>query len=122
MSKPSADWTYFAELDTAKHSGPAGRAAPEVKLVGQVDGARVIRIAFAAGDTMADHQAPAPILVLGQVGSVEFTVQPENGTETTEAAETVVIKPGSAIHVPARRTHKLHATTDATVTLVLLTD
>lgn len=122
MNDPAATWTYISDLDAPKPDAPVDRAAPQVKLLGQVDRARVIRISFAAGDTMADHQAPAPILVLGQVGSVEFTVEPESDSATTESAETVVIKPGSAIHVPARRTHSLHATTDATVTLVLLTD
>ena len=106
-------WTYLCQLD-AEHSQPAGegRAVPEVRIQERLGHAAVVRIAFRKGDVMADHHAPAPIMVLGQTGEVEFDV----------GGETLLIKPGTALSVDANVSHELRAVDGpATVTLVLIT-
>lgn len=120
-------WTYLTGLDAEKTAGPAGRAVPEVKLQATVERARIVRISFAAGDVMADHQAPAPIVVLGQVGEVELTVRSgeDDGTadgDADGAGTTVTVRPGTAIHIAARLTHSLRAVVASAVTLMVLTD
>lgn len=111
----SADegWAYLTQLD-AEHSQPEGkgRAVPEVRIQEKLGHASVVRIAFRKGDVMANHHAPAPIMVLGQTGEVEFDV----------AGETLLIKPGTAISVEANVSHELRAVGGpATVTLILIT-
>lgn len=116
-------WTYLTGLDAEKTAGPAGRAVPEVKLQATVERARIVRISFAAGDVMADHQAPAPIVVLGQVGEVELTVRSgEDDGDADGAGTTVTVRPGTAIHIAARLTHSLRAVVASAVTLMVLTD
>ena len=106
-------WTYLTEL-AAVHSKALGegRAIPDVRVQERMAGATVVRISFRDGDVMADHHAPAPILVLGQSGRVAFRV----------AGEELVVEPGTSIHVDAGVHHELEATGggDAVVTLVLL--
>src|SRR5699024_1268407 len=77
--------TYLCQLD-AEPRQPAGegRAVPEVRSQERLGHAAVVGIAFRKGDVMADHHAPAPIMVLGQTGEVEFDV----------GGETLLIKPG----------------------------
>ena len=106
-------WTYLTHLD-AEHSQPQGegRAVPEVRIQERLGHASIVRISFRKGDVMADHHAPAPIMVLGQTGEVEFDV----------GGETLLIKPGTAISVDANVSHELRAVDGpATVTLVLIT-
>ena len=62
-----------------------------------------MRLSFRAGQTMAEHTARWPILVIGRAGSVAFTV----GDQTT------TLTPGTAIHVEAEVTHALTATGDS---------
>lgn len=106
-------WMYLTQLD-AEHSQPAGegRAVPEVRIQERLGHVAVVRIAFRKGDVMADHHAPAPIMVLGQTGEVEFDV----------GGETLLIKPGTAVSVEANISHELRAVNGpATVTLMLIT-
>ena len=106
-------WTYLCQLD-AEHSQPAGegRAVPEVRIQERLGHAAVVRITFRKGDVMADHHAPAPIMVLGQTGGVEFDV----------GGEALLIKPGTAVSVGANVSHELRAVDGpATVTLMLIT-
>nr|WP_221247637.1 cupin domain-containing protein [Gordonia humi] len=83
---------------------------PKVTRIHRSDSETVVRIAFRAGQVMAEHLAAHPILVLGQSGAIEFTVD----------GQTVRLEPGTAIRVNARTHHSLRATTDGTVTLVIV--
>lgn len=106
-------WMYLTELDAA-NSVPAGewRAVPEVRVQERLPHAGIVRLSFREGDVMADHHAPAPIIVFGQTGEVEFTV----------GGETHLIKPGTAISVDANVPHELRSVGGpAVVTLVLVT-
>lgn len=91
------------------------RAIPAVKKLGTLDGVTVVRLAFRAGDVMADHSAVYPVLVLGQSGRVEVTVAGRG-----EGDATVVLTPGRALNIVARRVHSLTATEASTVTLLVL--
>ncbi len=95
--------------DTALSDAEA--PGPAIKALAHLTGATVVRLSFRAGQTMAEHTARWPILVIGQAGSVAFTV----GDQTT------TLTPGTAIHVQAEVTHALTATEDSALTLVVLT-
>lgn len=106
-------WAYLTQLD-AEHSRAEGegRAVPEVRIQERLGHASIVRISFRKGDVMADHHAPAPIMVLGQTGEVEFDV----------GGETLLVKPGTAVSVAANVSHELRAVDGpATVTLMLIT-
>ncbi|GAC01097.1 putative Xre family DNA-binding protein [Gordonia namibiensis NBRC 108229] len=93
----------------ADNTGKAGDR-PDISVLARNDGGNVIRLSFLAGQTMPDHCAGRPILVIGQTGEIDFTVE-----ESTTRLET-----GVAIHVNANIPHALVARTDAVVTLVVL--
>jgi quercetin dioxygenase-like cupin family protein len=97
------------------------RAIPAVKKLGELEGVTAVRLAFRAGDVMADHSAVWPILIMGQSGRVEVTVAgPDNADLSGEDAATVELAPGAALNVTARRVHSLTATEASTVTLLVL--
>jgi quercetin dioxygenase-like cupin family protein len=95
------------------------QAKPAVERLARADGTTVVRLAFRAGDVMADHHAAAPILILGQVGTVEVSIR-RDPTDSTESTESVTVSPGSAVHIDAGRVHSLRADGLATVTLLVL--
>ncbi|WP_291480305.1 hypothetical protein [Corynebacterium sp.] len=100
---------------TIPRTGDA-QARPAVERLTRVDGAIVTRLAFRDGDLMADHSAAAPILILGQVGTVEVTIRRDSDGGT----DPVTLSPGSAMHIDAGRVHGLRAVGPATVTLLVL--
>lgn len=83
---------------------------PDLAVLARVAGGNVIRLSFAAGQSMPDHQAGRPILVIGQQGDIDFTI----GDETAR------VTPGVAVHVEPDVAHALVAVTDAVVTLLVL--
>ncbi|QKT06170.1 cupin domain-containing protein [Gordonia sp. X0973] len=85
--------------------------SPDIKAMAHLSGATVVRLSFRAGQTMPEHTARWPILVVAQAGRVEFTVD-----DTT-----TVLTPGTAIHVEAEITHALTATEDSALSLIVLT-
>lgn len=104
--------TVKADYELPRHD--IERAKPSVKVMGKVNGATVVRLAFREGDVMADHSAKAPILIMGQAGTVDITVTEEDGIKH------VTLEPGMALHIDANFTHSLTAITPATVTLIVL--
>lgn len=98
------------------------QAKPAVERLARADGTTVVRLAFRAGDVMADHHAAAPILILGQAGTVEVSIRrdPTDGADSTDGTDSVILSPGSAVHIDAGRVHSLRADGPATVTLLVL--
>ncbi|MFZ2239673.1 MAG: cupin domain-containing protein [Gordonia amarae] len=105
----SAVFTEITGLNAPEQS-PEDSARPNISVMWRNDDVIVIRLAFRAGQTMPDHRAGKPIVVLGQAGRIDFTVEDRH----------IVLEPGSAVHVDAKVTHSLHADTDAVVTLMVL--
>lgn len=101
------DWTRIEGL--AENSGPVGER-PDVAVLSRNTGATVVRLSFRAGQSMPDHRTGRPILVFGQDGEIDFTVD----------GVTSRLGPGVAIHVEPGVGHALVAHTDATVALVVL--
>ena len=83
---------------------------PEVKVIGRYADTTVVRLAFAPGDILPEHQAAHPIIVMGQTGRVRFTAE----------GSTVVIQPGTAVHLDADIPHDLFADEASTVTLIIV--
>lgn len=121
-------WTYLDGLADA-HPGTVktdydiprtdyAQAKPAVERLARVDGTIVARLAFRAGDVMEDHSAAAPVLILGQTGTVEVSVRRDDGRDD----DRVTLSPGSALHIEAQRTHSLRADGPATATLLVLSD
>jgi len=106
-TRTSTTVTGLADL-TGDGTGPR----PDKTAMARATGVNILRLSFRAGQSMADHRAGRPILVLGKVGEVQFTVGDEN----------VTVRPGSAVHVETGVTHALTAVTDAVVTLLILED
>lgn len=100
-------WTRIEGLAT--NSGPMGER-PDLTVLSRNTGANVVRLSFRAGQSMPDHRTGRPILVIGQDGEIDFTVD----------GVTSRLGPGVAVHVEADVGHALVAHTDATVTLVVL--
>ncbi|HIW96318.1 MAG TPA: hypothetical protein H9867_07540 [Candidatus Corynebacterium gallistercoris] len=114
-------WAFLTGL-LDQHSAPGeqptphpehhtDRRIPEVKMAGVVDGARVLRLSFRAGDVMADHSASMPILIAGQAGEIEVKVGEDSFTLT----------PGTMLSVAANKVHSLSAEAHAVATLIVLT-
>lgn len=104
-----APFTAITGLDTLDQS-PGDRARPNISALWRNNDIVVIRIAFRAGQTMPDHRAGKPILVLGQTGRIDLAIGDEH----------IELVPGSAVHIDAKITHSLHADTDAVATLMVL--
>lgn len=113
----AAEWALIDSLGSAHPGGSTSKDVPEVKLLDVREGVRIIRIAFRAGDVMASHKAPGPIVILGQTGEVDVRIGDEGDPEVGD----VTLRPGSALHIDSRKVHSLFANGPATVTLLLLT-
>lgn len=113
----NAEWALIDSLGDAHSGASTDRAVPEVKLLKVREGVRIIRIAFRAGDVMASHKAPGPIVILGQSGEVDVHIGEEDVSEPGD----VTLRPGSALHIDTGKVHSLFANEPATVTLLLLT-
>ncbi|NLG44969.1 cupin domain-containing protein [Gordonia sp. (in: high G+C Gram-positive bacteria)] len=105
---PDPTWKFLTGL-AAENTEDTGER-PKIKVLHRGESETVIRLAFRAGQTMPEHTAAHPIVVLGQRGRIDFTV----GGVTSDLA------PGTAIRVDARVTHDLVARTDATATLIVV--
>lgn len=103
----SAGW---AAVDGLTEGTPKAGDAPDVRLRQRTDAARIIQITFAAGQVMPGHNAPRPIVLLGQRGTVSLEID----------GATVVLEPGGAVQIDERVPHSLTAVTDADVTLILV--
>lgn len=101
-------FTYVTDL-AAETPDREGKG-PAVKRINRSESETIVRLAFRADQVMAEHLAAHPILVLGQTGSIDFTVD----------GQTVRLEPGTAIRVDARVPHSLRAVTDGAVTLVVV--
>lgn len=119
-------WTYIDGLADA-HPGTVKsdydiprtdytQAKPAVERLARVDGTIVTRLAFRDGDVMDDHTAAAPILILGQAGTVEVSIH----HDSDDGTDVVALSPGSAVHIEAGRVHSLRAEEPATATLIVL--
>lgn len=109
MSESPAETVITGLADAALSRPDSG--GPDIKALAHLNGATVVRLSFRSGQTMAEHNARWPILVVSQAGRVEFTVNDE----------TTVLTPGTAIHVEAEIPHSLTATTDTALSLIVLT-
>ncbi|MGB3697915.1 MAG: cupin domain-containing protein [Gordonia sp. (in: high G+C Gram-positive bacteria)] len=103
-----ATFSYLTGLN-APNTADSG-TKPAIKRIHKSDSETVVRLSFRAGQVMAEHIAAHPIVVLGQFGDIDFTVE---GT-------TVRLEPGTAIRVDARVPHSLQAVTDGAVTLIVV--
>lgn len=101
-------WSVIDGLDELTGTGPGPR--PELTVLSRETGANIVRLAFRNGQVMADHSAARPIVVIGQRGDVDFTIE----------GQTIRLRPGRAIHVEVGVSHALTARTDAVVTLLVL--
>ncbi|MFT4085646.1 MAG: cupin domain-containing protein [Gordonia sp. (in: high G+C Gram-positive bacteria)] len=101
-------WTYLTGLDQPNFADTGDR--PSVSVLHRGESETVIRLAFLSGQSMPDHTAAHPIVVLGQAGSIGFTVDGSSHD----------VAPGTAILVDARVPHSLVAHTDATATLIVV--
>lgn len=108
---------YQEDADSTHAQSRQVRAVPQVTKVAELEGATVVRLSFRAGDTMANHKAPRPILVLGQTGSVTFTI---GDADAGEPVDEITLAPGKAVHVDEGKIHALHADAPAVVTLLIL--
>ncbi|MFT3716731.1 MAG: cupin domain-containing protein [Gordonia sp. (in: high G+C Gram-positive bacteria)] len=101
-------WAFLTGLADPNTDDTGER--PTVTVLHRGDTETVIRLAFLSGQTMPDHTAAHPIVVLGQDGTITFTVD--------DTAHRLVR--GTAIRVDARVPHSLRADTDATATLIVV--
>lgn len=104
----TATATYLTGLADSNAGGTGDR--PAIKVINRGETETVIRLAFAEGQQMTEHTAAHPIVVLGQVGEIDFTVD----------GQTHELTSGTAIRVDKRIPHSLRARTDATATLIVV--
>ena len=108
MTTTTTAWDFVTGLAEPNTDDSGDR--PKITVLHRGDSETVIRLAFRAGQSMPDHKAAHPIVVLGQAGTIEFTVE----------GVTSELVPGTAIRVSARVPHGLVARTDATATLIVV--
>ncbi|GAC81052.1 MULTISPECIES: cupin domain-containing protein [Gordonia] len=101
---------HFTYLDGLNAPGDAAGDRATVKRLHLSESETIVRIAFADGQEMREHVAVHPIVVMGQSGVIDFTVE---GT-------TVQLRPGTAIRVDARVPHSLKAVEAGAVALVVV--
>ncbi len=109
----------IAKTDYERPRTDITAAKPEVELLGRAPGAAVTRLTFRDRDVMADHRAAAPILLIGQAGTIDVTVAPADDSLADPVHLTLT--PGTALHIDGGRVHSLTAAGPATATLVVLT-
>lgn len=93
---------------TAEHPIVPGRVAPKRML--DAPGARIMQLAFDAGEELREHRAPVPILIQAVSGTVTVTASDRE----------VVLEPGGLVHMAANVPHAVIAHGEARVMLVLL--
>lgn len=103
-----ATWTYLTGLADPNTEDTGQR--PKITVLHRGETQTIIRLAFRAGQAMTEHTAAHPIVVLGQTGSIDFTVE----------GETSELTGGTAIRVDTRIPHSLIARTDGTATLIVV--
>lgn len=108
--RPAEIWSYVTGLADSNTAEPDSGTKPQIKVLHRGESETIIRLAFREGQEMTEHTAAHPIVVLGQVGHIDFTVD----------GETVPLTPGTAIRVDTRIPHALHARSDGTVTLIVV--
>lgn len=101
-------WDYLTGLADPNIDDTGER--PKIKVLHRGDSETIIRLAFREGQKMTEHTAAHPIVVLGQVGAIDFTV----------AGQTRELTGGTAIRVDTRIPHSLLARTDGTATLIVV--
>ena len=74
------------------------------------DGVRAVVFAFAAGQELAEHRAPAPILLQALEGELRVAAQ---GRE-------VVLRPGGILHLESGVPHSVAAEVDGKLLLCIL--
>lgn len=103
-----ASWSYLTGLADPAPDADGGR--PTITVLHRGHSETVIRLAFRAGQRMTEHTAAHPIIVLGQTGSIDFTVE----------GVTSELTGGTAVRVDARVPHALTARTDGDATLIVV--
>ncbi|MFC0314316.1 cupin domain-containing protein [Gordonia phosphorivorans] len=103
-----ATWQFLTGLADPNIADTGSR--PKITVVRRGETETLIRLAFLEGQAMTEHTAAHPIVVLGQAGTIDFTVD----------GATSELVPGTAICVEKRVPHELHARTDATATLIVV--
>lgn len=74
------------------------------------EGVRAVVFAFSAGQELAEHRAPAPILVQALEGELRIAAE---GRET-------VLRPGGILHLGAGVPHSVEADVDSKLLLCIL--
>ncbi|NLU84825.1 cupin [Rhodococcus sp. HNM0569] len=102
-----SDLTFVDGLDVLD---PTDGDGPHIQRLAAGSGVTVVRLGFTAGQVMDRHRARVPIMVQGVVGRVEFST----------ASSTQTLVPGTAVLVDAEVEHRLEATADSVLTLLVL--
>ncbi|GAA3970022.1 cupin domain-containing protein [Gordonia caeni] len=105
---PDANWSYLTGLAETNSDGTGDR--PDITVVHRGDSETILRLSFREGQAMREHTAAHPIVVLGQSGRVDFTVE----------GVTSELRGGTAVRVDTRIPHALTARTDGAATLILV--
>lgn len=98
-----------ADRDALLRAAPVSADRFRIKRVFQGEGARVIRLTFAAGQVMREHSTNAPLIVQVLDGEVKFRVP----------GEEIAMPAGAMLHVKPSVVHEVEAVTDAHVLLTL---
>ncbi|MFC5336928.1 cupin domain-containing protein [Leucobacter denitrificans] len=98
-----------ANLDDLLAAAPVSGEKFQIKRIFQGTGVRMIRLTFAAGQTMREHSTNAPLVVQVLEGTVAFRI----------AGEELTLPAGAILHVEPSELHELEAVTDAHLLLTL---
>ncbi|WP_449279386.1 cupin domain-containing protein [Leucobacter sp. GX0328] len=98
-----------ADRDALLQAAPVSSDRFQIKRIFQGEGARVIRLSFAAGQVMREHSTNAPLIVQVLDGEVQFRV----------SGEEIAMPAGAMLHVKPSVVHEVEAVTDAHVLLTL---
>ncbi|QPK78434.1 cupin domain-containing protein [Corynebacterium lizhenjunii] len=108
---PQTTGLEFLDLLADAPSADTTRARPAVQRLHSGARANHIVFTFSPGQTLPEHKAAHPITVQALRGEVEFSCQ---GT-------THVLRPGTAVYLPAYVVHSVQAQQDAVMLLIMHT-
>ena len=102
-------YTYVLDIDDLLTEIPADSIVSREVMT--ADGVKAILFGFAPGQELSEHTASRPAVLHFLGGEAKLTL----------AGDSMTVKPGALIHMPANMPHSVYAEDEVTMLLYLLT-
>lgn len=106
-TSPSGGMTHLPDAAAEVRIEPGSTGH---RLVLKAEGTRVVVFAFDAGEELREHTAPFPVILQAVEGSMRVSA----------GGQTVDLRPGGLIHLPARLPHSVEAVEPSRMMLTMI--